>query len=76
MKMKKRKTNAILAKCIELRGVFFQLRSIIINPWKNELGKVSKNLIEQITSNVISEIHFNQWRTTDSLLQWFSDSHN
>ena len=56
-------------KCIKLRGFFFQLRPIIINPSKNEPEKVGQNLIEQIISNVISEIDFNQWRTTDSLLQ-------
>ena len=62
---KKKKLNIILVKCIKLRGFFFQLRPIIIN----EPEKVGQNLIEQITSNVISEIDFNQWRTTDSLLQ-------
>lgn len=66
---KKKKLNIILVKCIKLRGFFFQLRPIIINPSKNEPEKVGQNLIEQITSNVISEIDFNQWRTTDSLLQ-------
>ena len=42
-----------------------------INPAKNELGKVSKLIIEKISGKLISELHFNQWKNTDSILKWF-----
>ena len=40
----------------------------LINPAKNELGKVSKLIIEKINEKLISELHFNQWKNTHSVL--------
>ena len=48
----------------------------LINPTKNELGKVSKSIIEKINKKLISELHFNQWKNTDSVLKWFIDISN
>ena len=38
----------------------------LINPAKNGLGKVRKLIIEKINEKLISELHFNQWKNTDS----------
>ena len=48
----------------------------LINPAKNELGKVSKLIIEKINKKLISELHFNQWKNTNSFLKWFIDISN
>ena len=48
----------------------------LINPAKNELGKVSKLIIEKINKKLISELHFNQWKNTNSVLKWFIDISN
>ena len=48
----------------------------LINPAKNELDKVSKLIIEKINKNLISELHFNQRKNTDSVLKWFIDISN
>ena len=55
----------------------FQQNSLcrLINPVKNELGKVSKLVIEKI-NKMISELHFNQWKNTDLLIKWFIDISN
>ena len=38
---------------------------------KKKLGKVNKLIIEKISKRLISELHFNQWKKTDSVLKWF-----
>ena len=47
-----------------------------MNPVKNELGKVSKVIIGKINEKLISKLHFNQWKNTDSVLKWFIDIFN
>ena len=45
----------------------------LINPPKNELGKVSKQLVEKVDSDIIDKLQFNQWRNTDAVLKWFNN---
>ena len=40
---------------------------------KNELGKVSKQLVEKINSNIIKKLQLNQWRNTNTVLKWFNN---
>ena len=48
----------------------------LINPAKNKLDKVSKLIIEKTNEKLISELHFNQWKNTNSVLKWFIDISN
>ena len=48
----------------------------LINPAKNELGKVSRLSIEEINKKLISELYFRQWKNIDSVLKWFIDISN
>ena len=48
----------------------------LINSAKNEPGKVSKLITDKINKKLISELHFNQWKNTDSVLKWFIDISN
>ena len=48
----------------------------LINPEKSTHGKVSKLIIEENNKNLISELHFNQWKNTDSVLKWFINISN
>ena len=43
----------------------------LLNPTKPELGKVSKKLLERIISTVRQKSGLNQWKNTDSVLNWF-----
>ena len=45
----------------------------LINPSKNELGKVSEQLVEKMDSDIIEKLQFNQWRNTDAVLKGFND---
>ena len=46
---------------------------LLINPSKNELGKVSKQLVGKITSDIIGKLQLNQWRNTNAVLKWFNN---
>ena len=47
----------------------------LINPWTG-LDKVSKLIIEKTNTKLISELHLNQWKNTDSVFKWFIDISN
>ena len=43
----------------------------LINPAKSEIGRISKNIIEGITSRVRGSCKLQQWRDTQSVIKWF-----
>ena len=47
----------------------FQTR--FINPTKTELGKISKNIIQNIVTNVREASHSNLWRNSFDTIEWF-----
>ena len=48
----------------------------MINPTKNELGKISKKIIEQINQEILNKIDVNQWKNTDNVISWFNNIEN
>ena len=45
----------------------------LINPSKNELGKLSKQLMEKINSDIIEKLQLNHWCNTNIVLKWFNN---
>ena len=45
----------------------------LIHPSKNELGKVSMQLVEKINSDIIEKLQLNQWHNTNAILKWFNN---
>ena len=43
----------------------------LINPAKSELGKISKNILEEINTKLRSTSGLNQWKSTKSVIEWF-----
>ena len=43
----------------------------LINPSRNELGKVSKSILENINLHLIKLLHINQWKYSASVREWF-----
>ena len=43
----------------------------LLNPCKSEIGKISKKYLENINESVRNALNVNQWRNTDSVLDWF-----
>ena len=53
-----------------------KLQSILINPSKTELGKVSKNIIQNIVTNVKKVNHSNLWGNSYDTIEWFRKIQN
>lgn len=45
----------------------------LINPTKQEIGKISKQLLEKIICQVKEKTNTNLWQNTNSVLQWFDN---
>ena len=45
----------------------------LLNPTKPEIGRISKRLTERIVREVKGKTKYNQWKSTDSVIQWFSN---
>ena len=43
----------------------------LINPTKTELGKASKKILQNITTNILSTTNANLWRKTTDVIKWF-----
>ena len=43
----------------------------LINSWKPEIGRISKQLLEEINRKLVNTTKVNQWKNTSSVLQWF-----
>ena len=48
----------------------------LINPSKNELGKVSKVLLENINKQLTGLLNVNQWKNSESKIDWFNTIEN
>ena len=48
----------------------------LINPCKNEIGKISKIVLEKINKKLLKELDFNQWKNTDDVIRWFRNIPN
>ena len=44
----------------------------LINPTKNELGKISKQMIEGINQKLLKELQVNQWKNTNDVFNRFN----
>ena len=45
----------------------------LINPAKNNLGLISKQILDRINNSIRSKTNANQWRNTQSVIDWFSN---
>ena len=43
----------------------------LINPAKNEIGRISKVILDKINLNVKNVLGVNQWKNTKSVIEWF-----
>ena len=43
----------------------------LINPAKNEIGRISKQILDQINSKLCEILKLNEWKNTASLINWF-----
>ena len=48
----------------------------MINPTKNELGKISKKIIKKINQEILKKTDVNQWKNTSNVINWFNNIEN
>ena len=44
----------------------------LINPAKNELGRISKLILDKINKKISQKFELNQWKNTDTVIDWFN----
>ena len=47
----------------------------VINPARNNLGKISKRVLDKINSTCRESADVNQWKNTQDVLRWFTEIH-
>ena len=52
----------------------FQSNSTVrlTNPAKNEIGRISKVILDKISSSLIEQLKVNQWKNTQNIIEWFT----
>ena len=48
----------------------------LINPSKSDIGKVSKQILDKINSNIRASTEINQWQNSKSVIDWFVNIRN
>ena len=48
----------------------------LINVTKNEMGEISKKMIEQINQEIQKKANVNQWKNTSNVINWFNNIEN
>lgn len=48
----------------------------LLNPSKSEIGKISKQLLDNINKSIISSTKVNQWKNTSDVISWFNQIQN
>ena len=43
----------------------------LINPAKNEIGRISKAILAKINLSLIEQLKFNRWENTQRVIEWF-----
>ena len=45
----------------------------LINPAKNEIGRISKGILDEINTKLRTILKVNQWKNTTEVIKWFND---
>ena len=48
----------------------------LLNPAKNEIGRISKHILQNINKTLSEEIKVNEWKNTESVINWFKNIPN
>ena len=48
----------------------------LLNPAKNELGRINKTILDKINVNLRNSLNLNQWKNTKEVINWFKGVDN
>ena len=43
----------------------------LINPAKNDIGRISKVILDKINSSLLKQLKVKQWKNTQNIIEWF-----
>ena len=52
------------------------LTTRLINPSKNQIGRISKHILEPINTELVSKLGVNEWKNAISVIKWFKNINN
>ena len=52
-------------------GFSNKISSRLINPSKTDIGKISKQILDRISNNMVEKNKVNQWKNTSSIIEWY-----
>ena len=56
----------------EHKGTFLKNPTVrLINPAKNELGRIRTAILDNINKRLCTSLNINQWKNTASVIEWF-----
>ena len=53
-----------------------RIETRLINPSKSNIGKISKQILQRINSNLRVKTDLNQWQSSDQVVSWFKNIQN
>ena len=69
-------SNAFLTIKDHKEGFPNSIKCRVINPASNNLGKISKRILDKINNVCRDATKVNQWKSTQDVLQWFTHVHS
>ena len=69
-------SNALLTIKDHKEGFPNSIKCRVINPASNNLGKVSKRILDKISKSCRDATEMNQWKSTQDVIQWFASVHS
>ena len=56
--------------------IYFSSRNFFANGCISEMGKISKQILDRINTNIVNKLRLNQWKNTQAVLNWFNSIEN
>ena len=69
-------SNAFIIVKDHKQGFPNQVKCRLINPASNQLGRISKRILDKINNTCREKLDISQWKNTDDTINWFNATHN
>ena len=48
----------------------------LIDPSENEIGRISKHILDQINTKLVGKLSVNEWKNTINVIKWLTNINN
>ena len=70
------KSNCFITLKDHIDNFLNNLQTRLLNPAKNELGRINKAILDKININLRNATKLNQWKNTNDVISWFKSIKN